>query len=299
MLIDLIVVPYDSGHRGARMGRGPLHLLERGAAERLRAAGALVREVTIEARPGFRAEVGTAFELARGISLAVRSARGRGSFPLVLAGNCAAAVGAVAGLGGEGVGVAWLDAHGDLNTPETTASGFFDGMALATLTGRCWAALAASVDGFRPVPDERVVLIGGRDLDPAEADVLAHSPIAHVREDGVRERDPIDGLAMVLDRLKAHAARAYLHLDLDVIDPAAGRANGFAVPGGLSPEEVRGCVREVAARLPVAAAALTAFDPDCDADGRMTEVALDLVASIPALALGANGAADDRNGGTG
>ncbi|HEX5725024.1 MAG TPA: arginase family protein [Longimicrobiaceae bacterium] len=286
MRVDLILVPYDSGHRGLRMGRGPLRLLESGAAERLRAAGAEVREVTIEARPGFGTEVGTAFELARALALAVRSARARGSFPLVLSGNCNASVGIVAGLGAPDTGVVWLDAHGDLNTPETTASGFLDGMALATLTGRCWRTLAASVDGFQPVPDERVVLVGGRDLDPPEAELLASSRIAHVREAAVRAQGVDGALAPALERLAARAGRAYVHLDLDVHDPAEGAANHYAVAGGLSAAEVRDSLGAVARRLSLAAVALTAFDPDHDPDGRMEAVALDLVAHAASLAPG-------------
>ena len=71
-------------------------------------------------------------------------------FPLVLAGNCNAAVGVVAGLG-PGAAVLWCDAHADFNTPETTTGGFLDGMGLATVTGRCWTSMAARVPGFVPV----------------------------------------------------------------------------------------------------------------------------------------------------
>src|SRR5207253_2124442 len=77
-----------------------------------------------------------------------------------------------AGLGAD-VGVAWLDAHGDFHTPETTTSGFVDGMALAVAAGQCWRALAAAVPGFEPVLAGRVVHVGGRDFDPGKRDRLA------------------------------------------------------------------------------------------------------------------------------
>src|SRR5687767_1880913 len=115
------------------------------------------------------AEIGTAFDLDRQLAREVAAARLRSAFPLTLAGNCITSVGTVGGLGAGATGVLWFDAHGDFNTPETTIGGFLDGMALATVVGRCWRSLAAGVPGFTPVAEENVVLVGARDLDPAEA----------------------------------------------------------------------------------------------------------------------------------
>ena len=274
MAVDLIQVPYDTALRGVRMGRGPLWLAENGVAERLRAVDPEVRETVVEARP-FRAEIATAFELARSLALAVRSARGRGSFPLVLAGNCFTALGTLAALGTADTGVIWLDAHGDLNTPDTTQSGFLDGMALATLLGRCWQALAASVADFGPVPEDRVALVGARDLDEPEARFLERSRVLLVTAEEVRSRGEEDALAR-LEALASRVSRIYLHIDLDVHDPSAGRANQFAVAGGLSAQGVQRAVRAIAGRVPVGAAALTAYDPDHDDDGRMLRTATEL-----------------------
>jgi arginase len=283
MPVDLIQVPYDSGQRGVRMGRGPLHFVEQGAAERLRAGGRDVREVVVEARPDFRAEVGTAFELARSTALAVRAARGRGSFPLVLAGNCMVSLGVLAGLRTGDLGVVWLDAHGDLNTPETTSSGMLDGMALAVDVGRCWRTVSATVDGFAPVPEERVLLVGARALDEGEEHLLDASRIMLAGVDAVRAQGASGALAGRLEALAARVSRVYLHLDLDVHDPAEGRANGFAVPGGLTAAEVRQTVRAVAGHVPIAAASVTAYDPDLDADGRMLETGLELMDLVAEL----------------
>jgi arginase len=279
MAIDLIQVPYDSAQRDVRMGRGPLWLMENGAAQRLRAVDGEVRETMIEARPDFRAEIGTSFELSRSVALAVRAARGRGSFPLVLSGNCMTSLGVMAGLGSEGTGVIWFDAHGDLNTPETTESGFLDGMALATLVGRCWRKLSATVADFVPVAEERVALVGTRDLDEGERDLLQQSRILMVRAEEVRERGEDDALAR-LEALAGRVSRVYLHLDLDVHDPSEGRANSFAVAGGLTAEGVRRAVRIIARHVPIAAAAITAYDPAHDGDGRMLATALELISVL-------------------
>ena len=283
MSIDLIQVPYDSALRGVRMGRGPLRFGEAGAAERLRGLGGEVREVVIEARPDFRAEIGTAFELARSTALAVRSAATRESFPLVLAGNCISSVGVLAGLGTAETGVVWFDAHGDLNTPETTTSGFLDGMALATVIGRCWTSLAGTVDGFRPVADEHVLLVGARDLDEGEERLLDASRIMRVGADRVRAQGTAGALAGRLEALAGRVRRVYLHLDLDVHDPDHARANSYPAPGGLTPAEVRHAVREIAGFVPIAAASITAYDPDHDPQGKTLEVGLELMELVAEL----------------
>src|SRR4051812_28700517 len=178
--VHLIAVPYDSGRRGECMGAAPgmvMPLLER----RLSDGGHRVQCVTVEApADAWRAEIRTAFDLARGVARAVRDALDAGAFPLVLSGNCGpAAIGCVAALQ-NAPAVCWFDAHGDFNTPETTIGGFLDGMALATLTGRCWRELARDVSGFRQVDERSVALIGARDLDPLEAEQLEASQIRQV-----------------------------------------------------------------------------------------------------------------------
>jgi arginase len=287
--VHLLVVPYDSGHRGVRMGQGPGQLAGHGAAARLRAAGRTVTEAVVELEQPFPAEIAAAFALHRALAEHVRAAATAGAFPLVLAGNCNSAVGVAAGLasadGGRGpVGVVWLDAHGDFNTPETTTGGFLDGMALAILTGRCWRALAATVPGFRPVPDERVLLLGGRDLDEQERVALAGSGLLWVSDADVRDHGLTRALGPALDALAGRVGRVHLHIDLDIHDPEHAPANTYAAPGGLDPTTVRDVVRLVAERVPLAAGTLAAYDPSCDLQDRMLHTGLELVELIGGLA---------------
>lgn len=288
MDVTLVQVPYDSGHRGERMGRGPLHLLEHGLDGNLETAGHSVRRVEAVLPEGFHHEVGAAAVLYRQVRDEVTEARAAGRFPVVLAGNCnAAALGTVAALsskaGAASTAVVWLDAHGDFNTPETSPSGFFDGMALSVLTGGSWKAFAASLPGFAEVAEDRVLLVGARDLDPAERDLLAASEVVQLPAEALRggeggRGDPVAAaLAPHLDRLAAKADRAYLHIDLDVLDPEEVRANSYAAAGGLRLAEALDLVEAVAAKLPLAAGALTSFDPTADPTGRATDAAERLV----------------------
>jgi arginase len=153
---QIIQVPYDSGYKDYRMGRGPGHIVRHLKTEKNFPVDELEAD-EVEVQERFALEVGTSFAVARQLAEKVRDVAGRGDFPLVLAGNCISCIGTLAGMGGPPPAIIWLDAHGDFNTPDTTVSGFLDGMALATAVGRCWGKLAATVPGFRPVPETQVV----------------------------------------------------------------------------------------------------------------------------------------------
>ncbi|HEX2092974.1 MAG TPA: arginase family protein [Longimicrobiaceae bacterium] len=269
MDIRVFAVPYDSARREWRLGRGPGRLLRAGLLDTLHARGHRAEVEWVEPSSPDGGEIATMFDLARSLAERVRGAAP--AFPLVLSGNCSAALGVLAGT--RATGIVWLDAHGDLNTPETTRSGYLDGTTLSTAIGRCWREMAADVPGLRPIPDERVVLVGARDLDPGEEELLGASAITRVGVEEVRAGT----LVSALDRL---SGAAYLHLDLDVLDPAEGRANSLAVPGGLTVEEVEVVVRTVAARLPIAGATLSAYDPAYDPEGRIPAAAARIAGTL-------------------
>lgn len=281
MDMALIEVPYDSGWRDQRMGGGPARLLSEGAADRVRgAAGGTVEKTRIESDLAFPTEVTSAFDLAAKLSASVGEARRHGRFPLVLAGNCMSSVGTLSGLADiERIGVVWFDAHGDLNTPETSPQGFLDGMAGAVLTGRCWQAPVAMVPGYRCLPDARLLHVGGRDLDPAEVELLNSGTIPRV-DGSTFAAQGADALAAPLKALARDVDAVYLHLDLDVHDAETARFSPYAAPDGPSPEQVRQAVAAIAAQVPIAAAALTAYAPDHDTDGTACTIALELLETV-------------------
>lgn len=279
MKIAIFQVPYDSGHYGERMGRGPLRLVEGGLVERLRAAGHDVELVPV-VLDGFLTEVASAVEIHRRLSLAVGEARRAGRLPVVLAGNCNTAVGTLAGVGPATTGVVWFDAHGDFNTPDTSPSGFFDGMALAVACGHCWRKATATIPGFAPLPEGHVLMVGARDLDPPEQQRLAASEVARLSVEELR-RDGVEPVESWRQRARvAGVARIYLHVDLDVLDPSAARVNAYAAAGGLTADEVLAVAGAARRELEVAALALTSYDPECDRDGRVPEVAAKLIESV-------------------
>ena len=136
------------------------------------------------------------------------------------------------------VALVWIDAHGDLNTPATTPSGFLGGMPFAQLLGWCfddWRRQA----GLEPaLPEQRAVLVGGRDLDPGERDNVDRSQL--------QESDDAAGALAAFPG----DAPLYVHVDTDVLDPSLTPDAGFPAPGGWSVERMRERARDARRERP-------------------------------------------------
>ena len=279
MRLTVFQVPYDTGRYGERMGRGPLHLVERGLLRTLEAQGHDVELVPLRLPDGFVTEAGASVDLQRQLAQATGQARAARRLPIVLAGNCNATLGVLAAAQQEtpsrSTGLLWLDAHGDFNTAETSRSGFFDGMALSMITGGVWQALAATVPGFRPLAERDVILVGARDLDPAEEQRLASSQIVRLAADDVP-----DALVPALVKLRQRVPRIHLHIDLDVLDPGVGTANAFAVPGGLLLAQTEAVIAAAGEHLQIASATFSAYDPEQDPEGRIVRAVGTLLAAV-------------------
>lgn len=271
--VDLILVEYDSGQAHFRMGNGPARLLEGGLDQRIEASGHTVRITRVQPEASATSEAGITFDLNRGVAKAVRKAAEDWSFPLVLSGNCSSALGTTAGLRAAGTqpAVCWLDAHADFNTPDTTRTGFLDGMTLATLVGRGWKAMASSIPGFAPIPEWSVVLVGARDIDPMETVLLRDSGVTRA---GWKDADS------VFEAMGGQARSLYLHIDLDVLDTSVGNANSYAAPGGMTVDDVVALLEAARRRFDIVAASMTAYDPEADPEGRIARAAIDIAQTL-------------------
>jgi arginase len=273
--IQVIQVPYDSGQKEVRMGNGPAHLVKHSLSF---LNGIHIDQVEVEP---LVFELGTSFRILRALSEKVEIAVRTKRFPLVFAGGCISCIGTLAGLGPGDNAIVWLDAHGDFNTPEITPSGFPDGMALAMATGRCWKNLTSSVPGFQPILEENVIQIGARDFDPEERKQLESSPVTRINVEAIRSRGVQGALIGAIQKLKAN--KIYLHIDLDVLDISEARVNHFSSGGGLTIAELREIVRVIVHSGLVGAAAVTAFDPSCDEEGKIPGVVAALVKEFTGL----------------
>jgi arginase len=261
-------------------GAGPRRCAE-AARELLAARGVAFDTVAVEVALGDAEPVSAPWRVADGVASAVRGAVGAGRLPVVLAGSCDAALGVLAGLPGRPCGVVWLDAHGDFNTPGSSASGFFPGMTLATVVGHCHRERWAQIGRASPVAESAVALLGVRELSPAaERRRLAASAVETVAwRDGKPTRDPLSALDAQAERVD----EVYLHVDLDAFDPTV--APGVVdepVAGGLSLRDGELVVRAVLERFGVSAATFATYVPARDRDG----VTLDLQLRLLELLVG-------------
>ena len=268
MSVQLIQVPYDSGHRGIRLGKGPMQFVDQGMARILRRRGHRVDVECLEVETDLMNPIKTAFEVNRLLAQKVRVALESGKFPLVLAGNCNNCVGTIAGLHQSDLGVIWFDAHGDFNTPETSYSGYLDGMALALATGDCWQGLLDTIPGFIPVAGNHIVHIGGRDFDPKESARFSRGGASVVDSKSLQARGIRQGLKAAFQSLNHHTDRVYVHLDMDIVDPVVARSKDFAPTGGLTVEQVVEALHMIKAYFHINAATIAACDPDSDREGR-------------------------------
>jgi arginase len=243
--IEILLVPYDVERPDTPMARGARGLLENGLPDRLREAGWEVG-VTEIAAPEGAGKLQAVAGIARGIAERVERAGAEGRFPLILSGGCLASLGVVAGLQRRGLDVAtvWIDAHGDCNTPETSPSGYWDGMALATLRGLSLPEVREGA-GLRPLGPGAVVHLAGRSFDPGETGNFQHLGIPRVPPEGIAGEEARERL-----RLCAAGRSLYLHVDVDGIDPRDAPAVGFPEPDGARLADLLSC-REA---LPPAAA---------------------------------------------
>ncbi|OCG72700.1 arginase family protein [Microbacterium sediminis] len=173
---------------------------------------------------------------------------------IVIGGDCSISVPAIDAVAGDDLAVVWLDAHGDLHSPDTSPSGAFAGMALRAVLGECAAGLA--LEPGRVTPD-RVVLAGARDLEPEESAHVADAGIAHLTANDVEER--AEALA---DAVAATGAgRVYIHVDLDVLDPAHLAGVAMSTPFGITPLGLLASIGALRSRVQLAGSTIAGFAP--------------------------------------
>jgi arginase len=202
-----------------------------------------------------------------GIASQVALAVADGNPTTVVSGDCLVALGTLAGVQRAGIDPAlvWLDAHGDVHTLETSTSGYLGGLALRLALGAHPERLADPL-GLRFVTEDRVVLVGARDLDPPEEQFLAAGKI---------RRSTVQSLTADL----APEGPLVLHVDLDVVNPAALPGLLFPAPGGPPVTEVIDAVRRILATGRVAALDIACTWHPSD-DGRIRKARADLLAAL-------------------
>jgi arginase len=241
----VVQVPWCSSFHGGGMEEGPAAV-----AATLGAEGATTVEIDMQAPPEDA--------LAEGLPEVQAAVANAGPNPVVLLGECTLAPAVTAGLRAAhpGLVLVWVDAHGDLNTPDTSPSGFLGGMPFAVLLGWCHDRLRAAAGLDPALPEDRAALVGARDLDPGERAAIEGSRL-------VMTDDVAAALAVLPDGAPIH-----LHLDGDVLDPADAPGVDFPAPDGWSGTRLDAEMESLAATGRVVGVSLCCGNPRRDPDGR-------------------------------
>lgn len=292
--VRLVGVPMDLGQQRRGVDMGPYALRYAGLFGRLAALGYSVRddgnisvpvpEMTAEIpalhdQPSARhlpAIVGVLTE----VQAASRRIADAGEMGIFLGGDHSISAGTIAGLTGrDRLGVVWVDAHADFNTPDTSPSGNVHGMPLAALLGRGPEALV-NLGGPGPALDPSLVaLVGVRELDPAERRALQGSGVGVFTMRDIDERGMAAVAYGVVSRLAA-ADRIHVSLDLDSLDPDVAPGVGTPVPGGLTYREAHLLMEILADTRRVASLDLVEINPILDHSNQTADMAVALAASL-------------------
>jgi arginase len=274
-----------AGRRGVDMG--PSAIRYAGLSERLERAGIDVEDRgNVQAPLAETHETGTErarfldeiLETCARIATEVEGARDAGLVPLVLGGDHSIAMGSLSGLAASGTGgVLWLDAHGDLNTPETSPSGNVHGMALAAALGLCGGFAR---DGLRlpAVEPGHVAVVGVRSLDPGEQTLVRELGVAVFTISDIDRRGVEPVIAEALEYV-AGGSFVHVSVDLDVVDPEVAPGVGTPLRGGLSYREAHLALELVAEAGVLDALDLVEVNPIRDHENTTAGLAVELAAS--------------------
>lgn len=281
--VAIVGVPSSLGAPADGMEEAPTVLRCAGVAERLRSAGLVVQDwgdvpvpAPDPADDGRARNVRALRVLAETTRARVGAALDEGLCPLVLGGDHSISLGSIAASAArEPIGILWLDAHGDFNTPATSPSGAVYGMVLAILAGLGPEELLGLAP---PVPAGRIAIIGARALDPGERKNLHQAGVAVFTTEALRALGPEQVVERALAGLTAAGARrVHVSLDLDVLDPSVAPGVWTRAADGLTLDEARAVVRAIAQSGRLAALDVTELLPARDPDGATTRAALQLI----------------------
>lgn len=134
------------------------------------------------------------------------------------------------------VGLVWIDAHADFNTPETTLSGMLGGMPVAIASGMCLSRFRLKAGLDPALPTKYIVMAGLRDVDPLEQELLDRSQCEFISVDDIRNLS--DNINHQMERLSRLTEIIYVHIDMDVLDPSEVRGHSLTAPEGPSSKEL-------------------------------------------------------------
>jgi arginase len=290
----IIGVPMDlgAGRRGVDMGPSAIRIA--GLNQAIKLLGYEVSDAgNVHVRPAESIErtsprahfLPQIAEAAEELAVMVEAALDEGALPVILGGDHSIAIGSAAGVASfyrkrhQRVGIIWLDAHTDVNTPETSPSGNIHGMPLAALLGR-GARELTHVAGFAPkVVPENVAVIGARSIDPGEREFVRSTGIRVFSMSELDERGLPDVVAEAVEIASMNTAGFHVTMDMDFIDPFYAPGVGTPERGGATYREGHLAMEKIAGSGRVLSVELTEVNPVFDTQNQTAQLAVELILS--------------------
>lgn len=289
MNIHLLGIPMDLGQTRRGVDMGPSALRYAGLADALRSLGHTVHDrgdlVVPNPEDPIAAAGTTRVQAVARVCQSIyeqgRAAVEEGAFPLFLGGDHSLSIGsvkAVAHNNPETLGVIWVDAHADFNTPESSPSGNLHGMPMAVLTGD-GPTLLVNVGDQVTIPERNIVQIGVRDIDAAEGKRIRGSALNVLTMREIDEQGMANAVMQALQKLE-HCDRIHVSLDLDALDPSNAPGVGTPVRGGLTYREAHLLSEILAECNKVSSLDVVEINPILDQQNLTAELAVELIASL-------------------
>ena len=292
--IRIIGVPMDLGASRRGVDMGPSALRVAGLQARLKQLGRQVEDLgNIPVRQPEEQHYGEKnakyleeiCETCKGLAETVSKTLDEDFFPLVLGGDHSIAVGTVAGVArhfqkqSKRVGMIWLDAHGDMNTPETSPSGNVHGMPLASIMGHGPPELTG-LDSVKPMVEPRnVAIVGVRDLDSKERRLVKESGVHVFTMRDIDERGMRDVMSEALRFAGDETAGIAVSLDMDFVDPSDAPGVGTPVRGGVTYREAHLAMEMIADSRSMVSLELVEINPVIDLHNTTALLGVELVLS--------------------
>lgn len=291
MKINVIGVPLNLGCDRAGVERAPNYLRERGLMQLIRSSGHRafdlgnlyvppVSEADKFARGKSMKYLDAIVEVNNNLAELVYDTLRGGAFPLVIGGDHSLGLGSASGVGKcfDDFGIIWLDAHGDLNTGETSPSGNIHGMPLSALMGMGNEELVNVYGQGHKVDPRNVFLVGTRSLDDGEQMLIRRERLSVYTMQTIR----LKGIGFVAEdikrKLKERKIRnVHFSMDVDCIDPRFAPGTGTRVNEGLMPDECRDFLDHILATNLVKSMDVVELNPDLDVNEQTTRLCLQLI----------------------
>lgn len=292
--LRIIGIPMDLGQSRRGVDMGPSALRVAGLQSRIKQLGYQVEDIGNirvkqpeeqpygEKRAKYLHEIA---ETCKGLAEMVEKTLAEGTFPLVLGGDHSIAVGSVGGAAahfrkqGKGIGCIWLDAHGDMNTPESSPSGNVHGMPLASLIGY-GAPELTELTGAKPALAARnVCVVGARDLDSKERRIIKDSGMHVFTMRDIDERGMREVMTEALRFATDDADGVAVSLDMDFVDPEDAPGVGTPVRGGVTYREAHLAMEMIADSKAMVSLEVVEINPVIDEHNKTAQLGVELVLS--------------------